>query len=57
MVRLTVKAPSGLIHLTGNDESTIHAAIKKLSDYEDMEEQSEITVLQQSSQGAADSGV
>lgn len=35
MDRLTVKAPSGLIHLRDNKESTFNKAVKKLSDYED----------------------
>ncbi len=38
MKRLTVKAPSGLIHLKDNAETTINTTIKKLSDYEDFEE-------------------
>lgn len=33
--RLTIKAPSGLIHLKYNKENTNNLAIKKLSDYED----------------------
>ena len=39
MERLTIKAPSGLIHLGDNEADTINRAIKKLSDYEDLEEQ------------------
>ncbi len=39
MERLTIKAPSGLIHLKDNKEITVNEAIKKLSDYEDLEEQ------------------
>lgn len=39
MERLTIKAPSGLIHLADNKEHTTNLAIKKLSDYEDLEEQ------------------
>jgi len=39
MERLTIKAPSGLIHLKDNKEMTLNKAVKKLSDYEDMEEQ------------------
>ncbi len=39
MGRLTIKAPSGLIHLKDNKEMTKNEAIKKLSDYEDLEEQ------------------
>lgn len=38
MERLTIKASSGLIHLKDNKESTVNKAIKKLSDYEDLEE-------------------
>lgn len=40
MKRLTIKASSGLIHLKDNKEITVNEAIKKLSDYEDLEEQS-----------------
>lgn len=36
MERLTIKAPSGLIHLKNSAETTINMAIKKLSDYEDL---------------------
>jgi len=39
MERLTIKASSGLIHLKDNKEITVNEAIKKLSDYEDLEEQ------------------
>lgn len=39
MNRLTIKAPSGLIHLKNNTEMSINEAIKKLADYEDAEEQ------------------
>ncbi len=39
MKRLTIKAPSGLIHLKDSEDMTVNAAIKKLSDYEDLEEQ------------------
>jgi len=39
MERLTIKAPSGLIHLKVNKEMTVNEAVKKLSGYEDLEEQ------------------
>ncbi len=39
MERLTIKAPSGLIHLGDSKPDTIARGIKKLSDYEDWEEQ------------------
>ena len=42
MERLTIKAPSGLIHFSDNKESTMNTAIKKLSDYEDLEEQGKL---------------
>lgn len=45
MERLTIKAPSGLIHLKDNAETTMNAAIKKLSDYEDLEEQGKLLKL------------
>lgn len=45
MKRLTVKAPSGLIHLKDNTEMTVNTAIKKLSDYEDLEEQGKLLKL------------
>lgn len=35
MERLTIKAPSGLIHLKDNKEHTVNLAIKQLSAYED----------------------
>lgn len=35
MERLTIKAPSGLIHLKDNKEHTVDLAIKQLSAYED----------------------
>lgn len=38
MERLTIKAPSGLIHLKDNAETTINTAINKLAEYEDLEE-------------------
>lgn len=45
MNRLTIKAPSGLIHLKDNTEKTINTAIKKLSDFEDLEEQGKLLKL------------
>jgi len=39
MKRLTIKAPSGLIHLKDNKEMTVNEAIKRLSEYEDLVEQ------------------
>lgn len=42
MERLTIKAPSGLIHLKDKEEMTINTAIKKLSDYEDLKEQGKL---------------
>ena len=45
MDRLTIKAPSGLIHLKDNAEMTINTAIKKLSDFEDLEEQGKLLKL------------
>lgn len=42
MERLTIKAPSGLIHLEDNTETTMNAAIKKLAEYEDLEEQGKL---------------
>lgn len=45
MKRLTIKAPSGLIHLKNNTETTMNAAIKKLSDLEDLEEQGKLLKL------------
>lgn len=42
MVRLTIKAPSGLIHLQDNSESAINTAVKRLSDLEDLEEQGKL---------------
>lgn len=38
MERLTIKAPSGLIHLKDDEEMTVNMAIKKLSDFEDLQE-------------------
>lgn len=43
MSRLTVKAPTGLIHLKNN--MTMNEAIKKLSDYEELEEQGKLVEL------------
>lgn len=45
MDRLTINAPLGLIHLRDNKESTMNAAIKKLSDYERLEEQGKLLKL------------
>lgn len=45
MNRLTIKAPSRLIHLKDNTEKTINTAIKKLSDLEDLEEQNRLMKL------------
>ena len=45
MERLTIKAPSGLIHLKDNTEMTMNVAIKKLSDFEDLEEQNRLLKL------------
>ncbi len=45
MERLTIKALSGLIHLKDNTEATVNTAIKKLSDYEDLEEQNRLLKL------------
>lgn len=45
MEKLTIKAPSGLIHLKDNAEMTINTAIKKLSDLEDLEEQGKLLKL------------
>lgn len=42
MVRLTIKAPSGLIHLQDTSESAINTAVKRLSDLEDLEEQGKL---------------
>lgn len=43
--RLTVKAPSGLIHLVNNSESGMNQAIKKLAEYETAEEEGRLVVL------------
>lgn len=45
MERLTIKAPSGLIHLKDSTEMTMNTAIKKLSDLEDLEEQGKLLKL------------
>lgn len=45
MNRLTIKASSGLIHLKDNAEMTMNVAIKKLSDFEDLEEQNRLLKL------------
>lgn len=45
MGRLTIKAPSGLIHLKDNAEMTMNVAIKKLAEYEDLEEQNKLLKL------------
>lgn len=45
MERLTIKAPSGLIHLKDNTETTMDTAIKELSDLEDLEEQGKLLKL------------
>ena len=45
MNRLTIKAPSGLIHLKDNTEMTVNVAIKKLSNFEDLEEQNRLIKL------------
>lgn len=43
--RLTVKAPSGLIHLKDASESGVNQAIKKLAEYETAEEDGRLVVL------------
>ena len=43
--RLTVEAPSGLIHLIDESESGMNHAIKKLSEYETAEEEGRLVVL------------
>lgn len=43
--RLTVKAPSGLIHLVDNSESGMNQAIKKMAEYETAEEEGRLVVL------------
>ena len=45
MKRLTVKAPSGLIQLKDISEISRTAAVKKLSDYEDLSEQGRLIEL------------
>ena len=43
--RLTVQAPSGLIHLVDDSESGVNQAIKKLYEYEAAEEEGRLVVL------------
>ena len=43
--RLTVQAPSGLIHLVDDSESGVNQAIKKLYEYETAEEEGRLVVL------------
>ena len=43
--RLTVKAPSGLIHLKDASESGVNQAIKKLAEYENAEEDGRLYIL------------
>ena len=43
--RLTVQAPSGLIHLVDDSESGVNQAIKKLYEYETAEEDGRLVVL------------
>lgn len=43
--RLTVKAPSGLIHLKDASESGVNQAIKKLAEYETAEEEGRLVLL------------
>ena len=43
--RLTVQAPSGLIHLVDDSESGVNQAIKKLYEYEAAEEEGRLAVL------------
>ena len=43
--RLTVQAPSGLIHLVDDSESDVNQAIKKLYEYETAEEEGRLVVL------------
>lgn len=43
--RLTVKAPSGLIHLKDASESGVNQAIKKLAEYETAEEEGRLYIL------------
>ena len=43
--RLTVEAPSGLIHLIDDSENGLNQALKKLSEYETAEEDGRLVVL------------
>ena len=43
--RLTIKSSSGLIHLIDNSENGVNHAIKKLSEYENAEEEGKLVVL------------
>lgn len=43
--RLTIKAPSGLIHLKNESENGMNHAIRKLSEYETAEEEGKLVVL------------
>ena len=43
--RLTVQAPSGLIHLVDDSESGVNQAIKKLYEYETAEDEGRLVVL------------
>ena len=43
--RLTVQAPSGLIHFIDDSESSVNQAIKKLAEYEAAEEEGRLVVL------------
>lgn len=43
--RLTVEAPSGLIHLIDESESGMNHAIKKLAEYETAEKEGRLVVL------------
>ena len=43
--RLTVEAPSGLIHLIDDSENGLNQALKKLSEYEAAEEEGRMVVL------------
>ena len=43
--RLTIKAPSGLIHLTDDSKNGLNQAFKKLAKYETAEEEGRLVVL------------
>ena len=43
--RLTVEAPSGLIHLIDDSENGLNQAFKKLSEYETAEDEGRLVVL------------